>query len=90
MADLPIAQAGEQTPKDNYMTQLFATDYFTTDNCPTGLRTQPGGTYCQLMGDYVLNLPGYNTVPVHADMNNHCPAQWPSYFRCPAGDPTCC
>ena len=77
---------------------MFATDmmniydpaYFTAANCPTGLRTTAAGNYCQLMGEYVLNLPGYNTIPLYEGMNNACPAQWPGYERCPASNPKCC
>jgi len=43
-----------------------------------------------LTGPYVLYLNGYNSVPIYAGMNNACPAQWPTYVRCPADNPTCC
>jgi hypothetical protein len=29
-------------------------------------------------------------VVVAAQMNNHCPSQWPNYERCPASNPQCC
>lgn len=86
----PVLEAGEQTPKDNYQMGIYDGAYWTKDNCPKGLRTTPAGTYCQLMGEYELPLPGYNTIPIYAGMNNACPAQWPGYERCPASNPKCC
>lgn len=82
--------AGEQTPKDNYQMALYDPARFTAANCPGGLHTTPAGAYCQLMGEYVMYLNDYNTVPLYAGINNACPGQWPSYVRCPANDPTCC
>lgn len=82
----------EQTPKDNYQMALYAPNRFTSAQCPGGLTTPllGNGTYCQLMGQYVLTLDGYNSVPLYAGMNNACPSQWPAYERCPPGNPTCC
>ena len=37
------------------------------------------GSYCQLLGPYVLPLNEYNSVPVTAHMNERCAAQWPDY-----------
>jgi len=84
--------AGEQTPKDNYQMAIYDPARFTTANCPGGLMTDPTGTgtYCQLMGEYVMYLNGYNSIPLYAGINNACPAQWPAYVRCPPGNPTCC
>lgn len=69
-----------------------ATGRFNDSNCPGGVFTDPtgNGAYCMLTGPYVLYLNGYNTVPIYAGMNNACPAQWPTYVRCPADNPACC
>lgn len=80
----PHLQAGEQTPKDNYQMGIYDPSFFTATNCPGGLQTTPQGTYCQLMGEYTLTLPGYNSIAVYEDINNHCSAQWPGYTRGPA------
>jgi len=82
----------EQTPKDNYMMALYSPNRFTAAQCPGGLTTprNGNGTYCQITGEYVLTLGGYNTVPLYGGMNNACPSQWPQFERCPAGNPTCC
>lgn len=82
----------EQTPKDNYQTNLFDGAFFTDANCPGGVISPATGTggFCQIMGAFQMPLNEYNTIPVYAGMNSKCPSQWPSYFRCPAGQPTCC
>jgi len=85
-------QATEQTPKDNYQMNIFDGNFWNSQNCPIGLSRDPtgNGTYCQIMGKWTLPLNGYNTVPIYPNMNNNCPAQWPDYTRCPAGNPKCC
>jgi hypothetical protein len=82
--------SNEQTPKDNYQLNMYDPSRFNDSNCPGGVHTTPAGTYCQLMGEYILELNAYNTVPVYAGVNNACPAQWPTYVRCPEGNPACC
>jgi hypothetical protein len=89
---VPAFMGTEQTPKDNYQMALYDGTYFTKDNCPIGLSSDPtgNGNYCQLLGDYKMPLNGYNTIQLYANMNNHCPAQWPDYVRCPPNNPQCC
>ncbi len=41
---------------------IYDPKYFTTTNCPLGLQTTPQGTYCQMMGDFVMPLNDYNTI----------------------------
>ncbi len=87
---LPRMQGTEQTPKDVYQMAVFDPAYFNASNCPSGLTGTANGTYCQLFGEYRLELAGFNSVPVYAGMNERCPAQWPDYERCPAATPQCC
>lgn len=96
-ANAPVYQAEEQTPVDNYRMAIFeqpgdAHNRFSAATCPGGYTTTPHGSFCQLMGWWKLPLgeTGYNTIPLYADMNSACPSQWPSYYRCPATNPTCC
>jgi len=87
-------EAAEQTPRDNYQMALFDTTgaRFTAAQCPGGVTTSPSGpgAYCQIMGVWRMYLNGYNSIPLYAGMNNRCPAQWPTYTRCPANNPQCC
>lgn len=56
--------------------QIFNPSRFNATSCASGgLQTTPHGSYCQLLGPFVLTLPGYNSIPVYASMNEHCPAQ---------------
>lgn len=79
--------AAEQSPKDNYQAAVYDPQRFTDANCPGGVMA---GGYCQLMGAFTQLLNGYNSIPLYAGMNNHCPSQWPGYVRCPPGNATCC
>lgn len=38
-------------------------------------------TYCQIMGEYDLELPDYNTIVPYASMNERCPSLPPTYKR---------
>lgn len=71
---------------------LFDGAFFSEANCPGGVisPTTGSGSFCQVMGPFEMPLNEYNTVPIYAGVNNACPSQWPSYFRCPAGQPDCC
>jgi len=88
----PEIQATEQTPKDNYQMAIFDGAFFTPQNCPIGLASDPTGvgTYCQLMGAWKMPMNNYNSIPIYKGMNSKCPSQWPSYERCPKDNPTCC
>lgn len=85
---LPEYTATEQTPLDNTHMAIWDGSYYTPSNCPTGYHLPPGGNgaVCQLMGDYVLPLTNYNTIPVYANMNEQCTNQWPTYYRCNSDD----
>ena len=83
---LPLFQSHEFTPKDIYQLKIFDTttdaskSRFNVNNCPGGALIQTStGNYCQLLGEFVLTLNGYNTVSPYKGMNNHCASQWPNY-----------
>ena len=81
-AHWPMLNAHEFTPKDVYQLAIYDNGTrFNTDNCPSGLIMDASGrgSYCQLLGPYVLPLNEYNSVPVTAHMNERCAAQWPDY-----------
>ena len=90
---IPVFEATEQTPKDNYQMNLFSSSRFNATVCGVGLHSMNfsvRGDYCQIMGDYWMDLNDYNVIPLYTQMNNHCPSQWPEYFRCPDLHPKCC
>lgn len=88
-SQFPPMQGSEQTPKDNYQMAVFDPTFFDKSNCPNGLRESPNGNYCQLMGQWQLDLNEYNTISLYAQMNTHCGSQWPKYQRCPDGTNNC-
>jgi hypothetical protein len=88
-SQLPDFQGSEQTPKDNYQMAIFDQGFFDKTNCPTGLRETDNGNYCQLMGQWQLDLNEYNSIGLYPQMNNHCGSQWPKYQRCPDGSNNC-
>jgi len=45
----------------------------------------PDIAYCQLLGNYRINLQQVGTVEPYAHMNENCTVNWPEYTR----DPNC-
>jgi len=82
---LPKLNAHEFTPKDVYQLGVYekkvATPRFNYSNCPHNslIVSDQGYAYCQVIGDFVLELNEYNTVAPYAHMNEACAAQWPDY-----------
>jgi len=70
--------ATEFTPKDVYSLAFFDQETPRPDACVSADPTSP---WCQLLGKYRLELPGYNTVDSYAHMNEQCEINWPSYDR---------
>jgi len=69
-------QATEFTPADAYEVQLFQQSWNRPQPCLVD-----DLPYCQLFGDYLLELPGYNTISLYANMNENCPSVPPEYYR---------
>jgi hypothetical protein len=73
----------EFTPKDVYQQQIFDVTGTRFDNisCPSNIIVDKDGrgTYCQMIGDFILELPGFNSIKPYPHMNDHCTAQWPGY-----------
>jgi len=75
--DLEV-NATEFTPKDIYEMGVYDTTTPLPDVCKTN---DPELPYCQLFGEYEMNMPNYNTVPMYAHMNEKCPTKAPLYNR---------
>jgi hypothetical protein len=74
-------QCAELTPRDVYSMNVFDTSGVRPSQCVDADPTLP---FCQLGGDYRLELPGYNTITPYPNMGSHCPGLPPKYDR-PAG-----
>jgi len=73
-------QGSEFTNWDVYSLNIFDSHYQRPPQCVTA---DPSLPYCQLMGDYRLTLPGYNTVKPYPHMREHCPSLPPLYKKPP-------
>jgi hypothetical protein len=70
--------ATEFTPRDVYQIKFFDQTTPLDESCRTN---DPGLPYCQLFGDYLMEMPGYNSVEPYPHMNDHCSGMPPDYLR---------
>jgi len=63
----------EFTPKDSYQLDIFNKNWAMPAACIDDL------PYCQIMGTYLMELPGFSAIPMYADMNLHCPGYLPDF-----------
>lgn len=73
-------QVTEFTIRDAYMLKFFEDN---RSRLPAWCNA--GGSdplpYCQLLGEYLMELPGYNSIEPYAHMNENCPSLAPDYLR---------
>jgi len=74
-------QATEFTPKDSYQIDIFEKNWVRPKPCEVDKLP-----YCQVMGKYLLELPGFSKVPMYANMNEKC-GNYSPFFERP--DPMC-
>ena len=65
-------------PQDVYSLNFFDENFERPQQC---VDADPNIPYCQLLGNYRLKLPTYNTVTPYAHMNERCATVWPDYIR---------
>lgn len=71
-------QATEFSPRDVYSLNFFDLDYERPQAC---VDADPNVPYCQLLGKYRMELPGYSSVDPYPHMNENCTVNWPTYSR---------
>lgn len=73
-------QVTEFTIRDAYMLKFFEDD---TSRLPSWCNSGNVDPlpFCQLLGEYLMELPGYNTIEPYAHMNEKCPSLPPDYIR---------
>lgn len=65
--------------RDAYMLKIFESN---TSRLPSWCSNQNGQLpFCQILGEYWMELPGYNTLEPYANMNENCPSLPPDYER---------
>jgi len=70
--------ATEFVPRDIYNLNFFDDNFALPDECSSADSSLP---YCQLLGKYRMELPGFNIVEPYSHMNEKCTINWPSYSR---------
>lgn len=73
-------QVTEFTIKDAYSLKFFENN---TNRLPMWCNADDTVKlpFCQILGKYRMELPGYNTMDVYAHMNEKCPSMPPKYYR---------
>eukprot|EP00271_Cylindrocystis_brebissonii_P009214 TRINITY_DN23901_c0_g1_i1.p1 TRINITY_DN23901_c0_g1~~TRINITY_DN23901_c0_g1_i1.p1 ORF type:complete len:537 (+),score=80.28 TRINITY_DN23901_c0_g1_i1:414-2024(+) len=94
----PLIQATEFTIRDAYNLQIFEddkkklppwcnsptpTDVDDADTTPEEDREAGRLPYCQIRGKWRFDLPGFNSQPPYAHMNERCASLPPDYYREP-------
>lgn len=68
----------EFTPKDVYTLNIFDKNYNRPAEC---VQADPDQPYCQILGKYRMEHPGYSTITPYENMAEHCPTMAPLYTR---------
>ncbi|KAL3654142.1 hypothetical protein CASFOL_003823 [Castilleja foliolosa] len=72
-------QVTEFTIRDAYMLKIFENNTTRLPNwCNNGDDKLP---FCQILGEYKMELPYYNTLEPYTNMNENCPSLPPTYER---------
>ncbi|CAI9092811.1 OLC1v1028148C1 [Oldenlandia corymbosa var. corymbosa] len=72
-------QVTEFTIRDAYMLKIFENNKTRLPNwCNNEDENLP---FCQILGEYRMELPHYNTLEPYAHMNENCPSLPPTYER---------
>ncbi|KAL1327640.1 hypothetical protein HN51_037647 [Arachis hypogaea] len=72
-------QVTEFTIRDAYMLKIFEDNQ---TRLPSWCNNENDWLpFCQILGEYRMELPGYNTLEPYANMNENCPSLPPTYDR---------
>ncbi|TXG56378.1 hypothetical protein EZV62_017691 [Acer yangbiense] len=72
-------QVTEFTIRDAYMLKIFENNQ---TRLPSWCNNEDGKLpFCQILGEYRMELPEYNTLEPYANMNENCPSLPPTYAR---------
>ncbi|KAG2409429.1 uncharacterized protein HKW66_Vig0000940 [Vigna angularis] len=72
-------QVTEFTIRDAYMLRIFEDNQTRLPRWCNNENDQL--PFCQILGEYRMELPGYNTLDPYANMNEYCPSLPPIYDR---------
>ncbi|KAK9276272.1 hypothetical protein L1049_005803 [Liquidambar formosana] len=72
-------QVTEFTIRDAYMLKIFENNQ---THLPSWCNNEDGQLpFCQILGEYRMELPEYNTIEPYSNMNENCPSLPPIYDR---------
>ncbi|KAG0609541.1 hypothetical protein M758_8G192400 [Ceratodon purpureus] len=72
-------QVTEFTIRDAYMLKFFEDD---VSRLPSWCNVTDAATpFCQILGEYEMEFPDYNTIEPYVHMNERCPSLPPTYDR---------
>jgi hypothetical protein len=72
-------QVTEFTIRDAYQLNIFENNQ---TRLPTWCRSKGEDMpFCQILGEYLMEFPGYNTLKHYSNMNENCPSLPPTYER---------
>jgi hypothetical protein len=75
--DLEI-NATEFSPKDLYQINFFKDSWDRPQEC---VEADPDIPWCQLLGTYRQQFPGWNSLDVYSHMDEHCTSVAPDFYR---------
>ena len=76
---LPPLDPGARKIRDAYMLKIFEDNQ---TRLPGWCNAAADGLpFCQILGEYKMDLPEYNTIEPYANMNENCPSAPPTYSR---------
>ena len=76
---LPPLDPGARKIRDAYMLKIFEDNQ---TRLPGWCNAAADGLpFCQILGEYKMDLPEYNTIEPYANMNENCPSAPPAYSR---------
>ena len=70
--------ANEFLPKDVYQLAIWNSTFERPEQC---VQADPHLNFCQLIGDFRIELPGYNTLKPYSNMNERCESIPTAYKR---------
>jgi hypothetical protein len=68
----------EFTPRDIYTLDVFDKNYTRPQAC---IEADPNAAYCQILGRFRMNHPGYSSIKPYSHMAEKCPSVGPLYNR---------
>jgi len=71
-------EATEFTNWDAYSLNIFNANYVRPQQC---VEADPDSQFCQLLGNYRMALPDYNSVHPFSHMREKCPSEPPHYIK---------